>query len=129
NGEYEAYIRKMEIKPGKKDPSKRYFVATVEVFSPDGRLITLTTWLALKHLFKHLYDACGQEEKLKQSKLSTKDCEGHNVMVKIGRQEGNEQYPNPKNVVQDFMKLKETKTTLTINGKAEEDFFNDPVPF
>jgi len=128
-GTYEGYIRKVEIKPGKKDPNARYFVASVEIFPPNGKLVTLNTWLVLPYLLKHMYDACGKEEQYKTNRLSTKDCEGFNVSVRVGKQEGTEQYPQPKNVVQDFMKLKDKPPTLTINGKPEEEFYSDEVPF
>ena len=129
NGVYEGYIRKMEVKPGKKDPNQKFFVATIEVFTNTGALKTITQYLFSDKLRKHIYDACGLEEKFKTAKLSTKDCEGKNVLVKIGRQDGNEQFPDPKNVILDFIKLKESKPVLTINGQPEEEFFNDDVPF
>lgn len=128
NGNYEGYIRKIEIKVSG-NTGKSHFVTTTEIFKPNGDLMTINTWLALPYLLKHMYDSCGKEEQYKSNKLSPKDCEGCNVMVKIGKQDGNEKYPNAKNVIQDFMKLKDKPPTLTINGKSEEDFFNDPIDF
>lgn len=121
DGDYKGFIKKIEVRQGKKDPNKSYFVANVDVFNKKGKSVTIVTWLALDYMVKHMYDACGIPEKYNKSRLSNKDCEGKTVTVKVKIQKGNDQYPTPKNVIFDFLPLIDEK------NKLEE--FNDDVPF
>lgn len=128
-GNYEGHIRCVEVKKGRKDPSKSYFVATVDVYDSDGRPVSLITWLALPSLLKHMYDAAGQEDKYKETTLSTKDCEGANVVVKIKVTIPTDDYPTPRNQVVDFLKPKASVSVTKQQLIDEVQGFNDPVGF
>lgn len=120
-GKYEALVKKIEVKSGRQDPQKRYFVATVEVHNPSGSLQRkeITTWLALDYLLKHLYDACNQQELYNKTQLSTEDCEGHVVYVEVDIDEPNEKFNRPKNSIKDF---------YAFDQSSKRDF-NDDIDF
>lgn len=117
-GEYPALIKNITVRTGRKDPSKKYFVAEVEVDHKDKTFI-LQTWLALPFLLKHLYDSTGNGEKYKEKKLYAKDCIGCKTVVRIKKQAATDKFP-ARHVVADFL------TKPTENTELE---LNDDIPF
>ncbi len=127
-GDYPGIIRLIEIKSGKKDPNKKYFVATVDVWDETGRPVSLVTWLALPALLKHMYDAAGQSDKYQNSTLSTKDCEGAKVICRIKISKPTEDYPTPQNRIWDFVKPKASGQMTSEQLIDALTKFDDPIP-
>jgi|GEM_PF-4009062 len=119
DGDYKAYIKKVEIKTTgsfSKNPGKKYFMATLDVYGENNRVHTLFANCVLDYMLKHMYDASGKTEKYNEKKLSVNDCVDSMVTVKVKIREGNEKYPKPKNEIWDFLPCK------------DEDL-NDQLPF
>lgn len=117
-GEYEAFIRLIEIKTSKKT-GVEYFVATVDVYEANGKPTTVITWLAMDYMIKHLYDACGKSEEYNKEELFPDTCKGCLVTAKVSNSKGDEKY-RPSNIITDFYPLK---------GKETADTFDDDIKF
>lgn len=122
DGEYKSYIRSIDIKscgPNSKNPGKKYFMATVDITDGNGRNHTIYANCIFDYLLKHLYDSTGNQEKYKNKRLSTKDCQDKWVISKVKFKKGDDKYPKSKNEIIDFLPLKE----------IENSNFDDPIPF
>lgn len=118
-GEYPAVFEKIEVKQAK--DGKSYFVAKVNVYDPiSGIQKTITQWLVFPHLLRHAYIAAGLDHEYGQPKLSTRDLESKKVIAKIRVKQGTDEYPQPKNEIQDFLAPK---------NNVVSDIFNDEIAF
>jgi hypothetical protein len=127
-GEYPAVIEKMEIKVSK--AGNKTFVATIKVSNPAKfSHRTITTWFGLPYLLKHAYDATGQSEKYQSNKLSTKDLEGKKLMAKVKVSKSTPEYPQPQNVIWDFVVTPNKSQSDMVSAATSTPDFDDQIPF
>lgn len=120
-GEYPATIMSSEKKYGK-DQSKSYVVFTVSIHGVTKNQ-DLTVWCFMPFMLKHAAESTGNGDKYMNKSLKLSDFLGKTCNVKVKIKPGNEDYPNPKNVIWDFVahKPKDDKQSILE--------FNDEVPF
>ena len=118
-GKYKGWIKNSESRPGKKDPSKKIVVLTIDVYDKNNKPNTMYLWCGLKHLLLHAAKSTGNLDKYEGKKLKHSDLIDKEVLVDIDIQEGTEQYPRPRNVIVDL---------LPISDKSKPDF-DDPISF
>lgn len=117
-GEYYATISEASSLPSRKDPSKKYVVFKLNVES-EKQHKELTVWCFMPFMLRHAAYSTGNGDKYEDKSLKLSDFVGKACNVKIRVKEGDEQYPNPKNEIWDFVK-----------PKAQESLpFDDVVPF
>lgn len=127
DGDYPAFIEKMEIKVSK--AGNKCFVATITLSDPvKSQKRTITKWFGLPHILKHAYDATNQSDKYLSNKLSTKDLEGKRLIARVKVLEGNAQYPQPKNEIYDFVVNPNASQKSQVIPEPEITF-NDELPF
>ncbi len=123
-GDYPAVFQKVEVKTSK--TGNRRFVADIELQNhSNGTTRIVTTWFNLPYLLKHAYEAAGMSDKYQSDKLSTKDLEGKKVIARVKVKEGNDQYPQPKNEIYDFVVTPGLDKTPVQNTPE----FDDLIPF
>ncbi len=124
-GDYPALVKKVEIKTSK--AGNRCFVADIELQDrSNGNVRTVTTWFGLPYLLKHAYESAGLSSKYESAKLSNKDLEGKRVIAKVKVQEGNAEYPQPKNVIYDFVVNAQDMVGMGVTATPD---FNDEISF
>jgi hypothetical protein len=123
-GNYPCYIDKVEIKTAKN--GNKHFVATILVHDIEKNdTKTMITWFFMPYILKHAYDAANLSEKYQQNKLSNKDLEGKELIAKVRIKKGNDDYPQPRNEIYDFV-VNNSSSKIEIK---EEVQFNDDLPF
>lgn len=114
-------------------PSKKgnaMFTLKLHVFDDEGRPQVLTDYIALGSNFgerklRHAADSFGIINIYDSGNLCPKDFLDKSGKVSIKTQEGTTEYPNPKNVVHDYIK----RESVEVTPIAKTATINDEVPF
>lgn len=106
------------------------YVLKLKVFNDDDYTL-LTDYIAFgsnfgERKFRHAADTCGLLDVYSTGNLKADDFLKKCGKVKIKIQEGSAQYPNPKNVVVDYIKH---DSVVTAASPKVEDDLNDGIPF
>lgn len=122
-GEYDFEIIKAEDRRSKS--GNEMIALTIKVWDHAGKERTVFDWLLdseLSHYkIKHFCFSVGLEDKYELGLLESNDCWGRKGILKLGIQKDKtKQYPD-KNVVNDYIVDKESKSS--------EEFKDDDIPF
>lgn len=107
DGEYDFEVLDTDDKPSKTS-GNAMFTLKQNFFAEDGSGHIVTTYIALgsnfgERLLRHAADTCGLIDIYNSGNLTPADFRDRNGRAKIKIQEGNKEYPNPKNVVVDYI--------------------------
>lgn len=130
DGIYDFEIVETSDKPSKKGNDMH--TLKLNVFAPDGATHVIYDYIALGSNFgerklRHAADACRLLDIYNTGNLKPSDFMGKTGKVNIKFQEGNVDYPNPKNVVADYVKRGEPETVAT--GVLPPEVESDSIPF
>ncbi len=108
------------------------YALKLHVFDEDGTAKIIFDYIALGNNFgerklRHAADAAGLIEIYNTGNLKPSDFMGKTGKVQIKQQEGNAEYPMPKNVVADYVKRAPKETVAT--GAIPADVADDEIPF
>ncbi len=128
---YDYEVVDTSDKPSKKGSDM--YTLKLHVFSGIGDgAHTIYDYIALGNNFgerklRHAADASNLLAIYETGKLKPSDFMGTTGKVQIKTQDGNADYPIPKNAVADYVKRAPKETVAT--GALPEDVLNDDVPF
>lgn len=130
DSEYDFEVADTSDKPSKK--GNDMYTLKLNVFNTDGEAKTVYDYIALGNNFgerklRHAADACGLLEIYGTGNLKPSDFMGKTGKVLIKIQEGNVDFPMPKNVVVDYVKRGEPETMAT--GALPSEVVDDDIPF
>lgn len=96
---------------------------TLNIYNDDGRCMVAFDYLMEAMLYKllHCAQACELEGKYNAGVLDAIDFEGKTGTLKLVVQKGNDQYPNDKNSVSDYVVKKE--------APALAEVISDDIPY
>ncbi len=131
DGTYDFEIVDTSDKPSKR--GNDMYTLKLNVFSPDGITHIIYDYIALGSNFgerklRHAADACQLLDIYQTGNLKPADFLGKTGKVNIKQQDGNADYPMPKNVVVDYVKRGEAESVKT-GALPVEDLGGDDVPF
>jgi len=128
-GTYDYEIIETDDKPSKKTGNEM-FTFTLNVFNEEGNPRQIKDYISFgnnfgERKFRHAADASGIINIYESGNLKHTDFLGRTGKVDMSIQEGNKDYPNPKNVVKDYVKREPGKVE-DAKPKVED---SDRVPF
>lgn len=131
DGTYEFEVQDTSDKPSKK--GNDMYTLKLHIFAPDGAAHIVYDYIALGNNFgerklRHAADACRLLDIYGTGNLKPSDFMGKTGKVVVKIQEGNADYPMPKNVVSDYVKRGEPESVAT-GAIPAEDLGGDGVPF
>lgn len=121
-GEYEALVESGIEKTSK--TGNPMIELELTVYGPEGKEKKIRDWLVAtdggQAKIQRFCKSAGLWDTYQSGELSGPSCEQANVIVKLGVEDGNDQYP-PKNAIRDYMpkKAAEPKPTTSLRGKTE----------
>lgn len=104
NGEYDFEV--LQTSDKKSNAGADMITLKLQVFDNEGsgRIIFDYLTEAMGWKIRHAADACGLLATYEAGSLSASSFDFATGRVKIKTQKGNKEYPNPKNVVEDYIK-------------------------
>lgn len=104
NGEYDFEVITTSDKPS--NSGAEMITLKLNVFDHEGNSRTIFDYLteAMGWKIRHAADACGLLATYESGSLAASSFDFCTGKVKIKTQKGNKEYPNPKNVVEDYIK-------------------------
>lgn len=131
DGEYDFDIAETSNAPSKAS-GEEMITLKLNVFDNDGNGHIVFDYLTAKMGWKlrHAADACGIIDVYESGSLIASSFDFCSGKVKIKTQKGNKQYPNPKNVVDDYVKrgTSEAAPKAPVNAPVGHPI-NDEIPF
>ena len=136
DGEYDFEVVETWDKPSK--AGNAMYTLKLHIFSEDGGTQIVTDYIALGSNFgerklRHAADACRLIDVYEIGNLKPSDFQGKTGRVQIKIQEGNNEFPNPKNAVKDYVKRPKAETeetgAMTPQEKAKAALEGDGIPF
>lgn len=129
-GEYDFEVVETSDKASKK--GNPMTTLKLHVFGEDGGANIIMDYIALgnhfgERKFRHAAFACGLGAIYETGNLVSTDFQGKCGKVKIKQQEGNVDYPLPKNAVADYIMLKDGEVAAV--KPLPKDVIDDEVPF
>lgn len=130
DGIYDFKVVETSDKPSKK--GNDMYTLKLHVYDTDGNARVVYDYIALGNNFgerklRHAADACALLDIYSTGKLKPSDFKDTEGKLQIKIQDGNVDYPLPKNVVADYVKRAPKESVET--GALPEDVFNDDLPF
>lgn len=104
NGEYDFEVVAVSDKPSKEGNDMITLKLNVYDSDGNGRIIFDYLTAAMGYKLRHAADSCGLLSIYESGSLVASGFENRSGKVKIKTQKGNKDYPNPKNVVEDYVK-------------------------
>lgn len=129
DGEYDYEVVGTDDKNSK--AGNPMFTLKLHVFDVDGRACPLTDYIALGSNFgerklRHAADASNILDKYESGNMVAKDFMGTTGKLKLKSQDGDADFPLPKNVVKDYVKrLRQGTSTPPASSPVEDD----EIPF
>lgn len=130
-------IRDFEVAETDGKPSSKgnpMITLKLHVFDDEGNARIVMDYISLnsnfgERKFRHAADACGILEIYNTGSLTHTDFKGKTGKVSIKTQEGTKEYPNPKNVVHDYIKREEQPSSAQVATTTANVLEDDEVPF
>lgn len=132
NGEYDFEVVQTSNKAASSGADMITLKLTISDNEGVGRFIFDYLTEAMGWKIRHAADACGLLANYDAGTLCAADFEGATGKVKIKTQKGNKEYPNPKNVVEDYIKRSEQPAQVATPRKesaATGALVDDEIPF
>lgn len=132
DGQYDFEVIETSGKPAKSGATM--FTLKLRVIAADGGSFYVTDYITLNSNFgerklRHAADACGLIDIYTSGMLTHEDFHGRAGQVEIKTQEGNAEYPLPKNVVKDYVKLEDGAVASPKPKQTAAESISDEVPF
>lgn len=127
NGEYDFDVVETSDAPSK-TTGNEMITLKLHVFDNEGNARIIFDYLtaAMGYKLRHAADACGLISAYEAGNLVASSFDGRAGKVKIKTQKGNKDHPNPKNVVDDYVKRAYQATESVATGAIP---INDEIPF
>lgn len=130
DGIYDCGVSDADDAPSKK--GNPMFTLKLHVFDEDGSPRILYDYIALGNNFgerklRHAADAFGLLDIYNTGALIASDFKNKTGKVSLKTQEGDEKYPNPKNIVHDYVKREDHEPEKSV--PASEILADDGIPF
>lgn len=130
-GEYDFEIIETLDRPSK--AGNYMYTFKLHVFDADSQPRIIFDYIALGNNFgerklRHAADASGIINIYESGKMTPSDFQGRTGRLKLKQQPGNSQYPDPKNVVEDYIKREVAGVTYDA-PKKQDDELDDSIPF
>lgn len=131
-GIYDFEVADTSDKPSKK--GKAMYTLKLHVFDEEGSAKVVWDYIALGSNFgerklRHAADACGLIETYNTGNLKPSDFQGKAGKVEISINDGNADYPLPKNAIKDYVKRAEQESVATVALPPVSSVDNDDIPF
>lgn len=129
DGIYDFEVVETRDKPSK--AGNPMFTLKLHVFDSAGSTNVIYDYIVLGNNFgerklRHAADACGIIDIYETGKMNESDFQGKCGKVEIKTQNGNDDFPLPKNVVRDYVKREPGQVD---KPKAVDAIADDEVPF
>lgn len=128
NGEYDFEV--LDTSDKASSSGADMITLKLNVFDNEGRGKIIFDYLteSMGWKLRHAADACGLLNEYEQGNLAAHDFASRTGKVKIKTQKGNKDYPNPKNVVEDYVKRGEQAMPVVAMSPSTA-LNNDEIPF
>lgn len=127
NGEYDFEV--LQVSDKASSSGAEMITLKLNIFDSEGngRIIFDYLTAAMGYKLRHAANACGLLDIYESGALTAESFEGRAGKVKIKTQKGNKDYPNPKNVVDDYVKrdVQPPKETVATGALP----LDDEIPF
>lgn len=129
-GAYDFEVADTSDKPNKK--GNTMYTLKLHIFDESGSPKIVYDYIALGNNFgerklRHAADSCGLIAIYETGNMKPSDFQGRSGKVQIKQQDGNVDFPMPKNVVADYVKRAVQETVAT--GALPKDVEEDGIPF
>lgn len=130
NGEYDFEVLQTSDKASSSGAEMITLKLNIFDNEGNGRIIFDYLTEAMGWKIRHAADACGLLATYEAGSLSAASFEFATGKVKIKTQKGNKEYPNPKNVVEDYVKRGDGMPVAHVPAQAPAAILNsDEIPF
>lgn len=130
NGEYDFEVMQTSDKASSSGAEMITLKLNVFDHNGDARIVFDYLTEAMGWKIRHAADACGLLATYEAGALSASSFDYCTGKVKIKTQKGNKDYPNPKNVVEDYVKRDAgTQPTNIPTQTIAATLNNDEIPF
>ncbi len=131
NGEYDFEVLQSSDKPSNAGADMITLKLNVFDSNGEGRIIFDYLTEAMGWKIRHAADACGLIGSYEAGTLCASNFDFATGKVKIKTQKGNKEYPNPKNVVEDYVKRNSAAPAVAnVSAQATVNVLNnDEIPF
>lgn len=129
NGEYDFEV--MQVSDKLSSGGAEMITLKLHIYDSNGDARIVYDYLteAMGWKLRHAADACNLIGSYEDGSLKASSFEHATGRVKIRTQKGNKDYPNPKNVVDDYIKRGTDAPIANVSNQAPSVLLSDEIPF